>query len=101
MHRLQVSYPTPPDPAAFLRYDVEHHLPLARTLPDLLDCRYVQPQPLGPVDGVPFLLFEADFADPGAMFEALQSPIGAKVAADVPHYSPAGATLMHFDVPGR
>jgi uncharacterized protein (TIGR02118 family) len=101
MHRLQVSYPTPSDPAAFLRYYVEHHVPLARTLPGLLDCRYVQPKPLGPVDGVPFMLFEADFVDERALFNALQSPVGAQVAADVPNYSPAGATLMHYDVPGR
>ncbi len=30
------------------------------------------------------------------MGAGLQSEIGAKVAADVPNYSPDGATLFHF-----
>ena len=59
----------------------------------------MQPQPLGPADGAPFVLFEADFATEAAMFHALASPIGRAVADDVPRYSPAGATLVHFEVP--
>lgn len=101
MHRLLVSYPRPSDPDRFLDYYVQQHLPLARTLPGLIDCRYVQPQALGPGDDAAFLLFEADFADEQALFDALGSPAGARVAADVPNYSPAGATLMHYAVPGR
>jgi uncharacterized protein (TIGR02118 family) len=100
MHRLLVSYPKPSDPDRFLDYYVERHVPLARTLPGLIDCRHVQPKTLGPGGDAMFLLFEADFADEGAMFEALGSPVGARVAADVPNYSPAGATLMHYEVPG-
>jgi hypothetical protein len=46
-------------------------------------------------------VFEADFADEAAMFAALGSPIGAKVAADVPNYSPGGASLMHYDLPSN
>lgn len=99
MHRLLVSYPAPSDPARFLDYYVTRHVPLARTLPGLIGCRYLQPKALGPDGGAIFLLFEADFADEAAMFGALGSPIGAKVAADVPNYSPAGATLMHYNVP--
>jgi hypothetical protein len=44
------------------------------------------------------VLFEADFASEAAMLEALGSPAGRELAADVPRYSPAGATLMHFEV---
>jgi uncharacterized protein (TIGR02118 family) len=98
MHRLLVTYPRPADPAAFLDYYAGRHVPLARTLPGLLACRWAQPQALGPADGVPFVLFEADFASEGAMFEALGSDIGRAVAADVPRYSPAGATLVHYEV---
>jgi uncharacterized protein (TIGR02118 family) len=100
MHRLLVSYPKPSDPDRFLDYYVKRHVPLARTLPALIGCRYVQPKTLGPDGDATFLLFEADFADEGAMFVALGSPDGAKVAADVPNYSPAGATLMHYEVTG-
>lgn len=101
MHRLLVTYPNPPEPEHFLDYYFKHHLPLARTLPGLLDCRYIQPQALDSAGEVAFLLFEADFADAGAMFDALGSVVGAKVAADVSNYSPGGATLMHYDVPAR
>lgn len=99
MHRLLVSYPHPADPVAFLDHYVNRHVPLARTLPNLLGSRWVQPQALGPAEGAPFLLFEADFASETAMFEALGSEAGRAVAADVPNYSPDGATLVHFEVP--
>ena len=101
MHRLLVAYPRPADPARFLDYYVSRHVPLARGLPGLIDCRWMQPQPLGPGEAAHFLLFEADFASESAMLAALGSPVGAQVAADVPNYSPAGATLMHYAVPGR
>lgn len=78
-------------------YYVVRHVPLARTLPGLLGCRWMQPTSLGP--GGHFLLFEADFANEATMFAALSSPIGAQVATDVPNYSPAGAALMHYAVP--
>lgn len=99
MHRLLVTYPRPADPAHFLDHYVGRHLPLARTLPGLLACRWMQPQALGPGEAAAFVLFEADFATEAAMVEALGSAIGQAVAADVPHYSPAGATLVHFEVP--
>lgn len=101
MHRLQVTYTPPADPAHFLDYYVQRHVPLAKTLPGLLACRYYQPKPLGPGQQTSFLVFEADFADEAAMVAALRSPIGAQVAADVPNYSPAGATLGHYEVPSN
>ncbi|RYF42084.1 MAG: EthD family reductase [Comamonadaceae bacterium] len=99
MHRLLVTYPRPADPQRFLDYYTSRHVPLARTLPGLLACRYMQPQALGPGEAAHFLVFEADFESEAAMFAALGSPTGAQVAADVPNYSPGGATLMHYDVP--
>ncbi|MFG5408804.1 hypothetical protein ABXN37_12795 [Piscinibacter sakaiensis] len=41
----------------------------------------------------------ADFASAEALFAALGSPAGEAVAADVPRYSPGGATLLHYEVP--
>jgi uncharacterized protein (TIGR02118 family) len=99
MHRLLVTYPKPADPARFLDYYANRHVPLARKLPGLLGCRYMQPLALGPGEAAYFVVFEADFASESAMFAALTSPIGAEVAADVPNYSPAGATLVHYEVP--
>lgn len=98
MHRLLVTYPQPADPAKFLDYYTRQHVPLASKLPGLLAYRWVQPQTLGPATGAAFVLFEADFASEAAMFAALESPVGREVAADVPNYSPAGATLQHFEV---
>lgn len=98
MHRLVVTYPRPIDPAHFLDYYVGKHLPLARRLPGLLGSRYGVPTALGPGEPAHFLLFEADFESEAAMMEALGSEIGTKVAADVPNYSPAGASLMHYKV---
>jgi uncharacterized protein (TIGR02118 family) len=99
MHRLLVAYPQPADEARFIDYYTRHHLPLARTLPGMLACRWMRPAPLGPQPAPHFLLFEADFASAEAMGAALASPEGAAVAADVPNYSPAGALLMHYEVP--
>ena len=101
MHRLLVTYPAPADPQRFLDYYVGQHVPLVRRLPNLLDCRWMQPKALGPGETPHFLLFEADFASEAVMLQALGSALGAQVAADVPNYSPGGATLMHFEVPGR
>ena len=99
MHRLLVTYPAPADPARFMDYYVERHVPLARTLPGLLGCRWMRPAALGPAEPAHFLIFEADFADEETMLAALGSEVGARVAADVPNYSPGGAALMHFAVP--
>lgn len=100
MHRLLVAYPMPANADHFMDYYVTHHVPLARKLPGLLDCRWMRPAALGPGQPAHFLLFEAEFADESAMFAALGSPIGAQVAADVPNYSPGGASLMHYAVSG-
>tara|TARA_R110000751_G_scaffold234229_9_gene335818 strand:+ start:124438 stop:124740 length:303 start_codon:yes stop_codon:yes gene_type:complete len=97
MHCLTVLYTTPDDPDAFRSYYVDQHLPLARTLPGLIKATYAFPEPLGPGD-TPFCIFQAYFEDAAAMGAALQSEIGAKVAADVPNYAPKGAVLCNFPV---
>lgn len=98
MHRLVVAYPQPADPVRFMDYYTSRHLPLAARLPGLLASRFHRPEALGPGEPAHFLLFEADFADQAAMLAALASEAGARVAADVPNYSPAGASLMHYPV---
>ncbi|MCA1525322.1 EthD family reductase [Bradyrhizobium yuanmingense] len=99
MHCLTVLYPTPDDPSAFRAYYVDKHVPLAATLPSLVRHHYAFPQRLGPGEA-PFCIFQAFFSDAAAMDAALGSEIGRKVAADVPNYSPKGATLCHFKIEG-
>jgi uncharacterized protein (TIGR02118 family) len=95
MHCLTVTYPAPKDPARFKAYYEATHVPLAKQLPGLKSCSFAYPEALGPTP-VPFCIFQAWFEDDAAMFAALGSEAGRKVAADVPNYSPDGATLFHF-----
>ena len=99
MHKLLVLYPKPADVAAFMTYYVERHLPLALDLPGLRSNRYYRPEMLSPGDSV-FLIWEGVFDSTEAMFLALKSEAGKKVARDVPNYSPAGATMLHFGLDG-
>jgi uncharacterized protein (TIGR02118 family) len=95
MHCLTVIYPAPKDPGHFKTYYEATHVPLARQLPGLKSCAFAYPEALGP-GTAPFCIFQAWFSDAAAMVAALQSDIGQKVAADVPNYSPDGATIFHF-----
>jgi uncharacterized protein (TIGR02118 family) len=97
MHCLTVLNPAPKDSAHFKAYYEGTHVPLARQLPGLKTCSFAYPDPLGP-GHTPFCIFQADFENAAAMFAALQSGIGGKVSADVPNYSPDGASLFHFPV---
>lgn len=98
MHCLTVTYAAPDDAAHFKTYYINTHIPLARSLPGLLSSDYGFPQPMrGPA---PFCVFHAYFEDEAAMEAALKSEIGARVAADVPNYSPSGASLSHYPVQG-
>ena len=97
MHKVLVLYPPPKDPAHFKRYYEETHLPLAAQLPGLVSSRHTFS-----VEGVGgaspyFCIWEGEFSDAASMGAAMQSPIGQKVAADVPNYATGGATVLHFD----
>ena len=96
MHCLTVIYPRPDDEAHFKKYYKETHIPLAKQLPGLKSSAYAYPAAIGPADKVPFCIFQAWFESPDAMGQAMQSDIGKKVGADVPNYSPKGATIFHF-----
>ena len=100
MHKLLVLYPEPADRLQFTTYYEATHLPLVRKLPGMLDCRYSFD--LSGQDGVPgyFAVFEADFGDGKALSQALSSPEGAKVQADVPNYATGGAVILSYPVAG-
>ena len=95
MHSLIVLYPWPDDPTAFKDYYQSKHIPLAAKLPGLVGYSYGYPQALGVERPPHFCIFEGRFESAETMFAALGSEHGQKVAADVPNYSPKGATLMH------
>ncbi len=95
MHVIQVMYPTPDDPEAFKAYYEATHVPLAAALPGLRSYGFGYPESLTPGDA-PFCIFRAVFDDAAAMMAALRSEQGQKVAADVPNYSPKGATMVHY-----
>ena len=99
MHCLMVMYPEPVDKARFESYYEQSHIPLAKLLPALKSFTFAYPVALGP-GSPPFCVFQAWFDSAEAMIVALQSEIGQKVAADVPNYSPGGATLCHFEPGG-
>jgi uncharacterized protein (TIGR02118 family) len=99
MHCLTVIYPAPSEAARFKAYYETTHVPLAKQLPGLKSCSFAYPQALGAAPA-PFCIFQAWFEDRDAMFAALQSDIGKRVADDVPNYSPDGATLFHFPLGG-
>jgi 4-carboxymuconolactone decarboxylase len=98
MHRVLALYAPPKDPAHFKKYYEETHLPLAAQMPGLLSSRYTFS-----VEGVGapspyFCIWEGDFASEKAMAAATESPIGQKVAADIPNYATGGVIVLHFDV---
>jgi len=95
MHCLTVLYPPPADPAQFRSYYEDTHLSLAKQFPSLKRWHVAYPAPLGPAPA-PFCIFRAWFDSEAAMAAALQSEIGRRIAADVPNYSPGGATICHF-----
>jgi uncharacterized protein (TIGR02118 family) len=96
MYCLTVIYQRPDDPEHFKRYYLENHMPLAEKLPGLKGLHYAYPTGLGSKDNVPFCIFQAFFESREVMVKALQSDAGKQVAADVPNYSPKGATLFQF-----
>ncbi|AFZ69312.1 EthD family reductase [Deinococcus peraridilitoris] len=98
MQRLIVMYPHPDDPAAFMDDDQKQHLPLAAKMPGILGVSYGQVSPVGPAPAPYFLIAEIDFSDEDALQAALPSEAGAQTAADIPHFPPKGATLLHYPV---
>ncbi len=100
MHALFVLYPQPDDPEAFRDYYETKHAPLAARLPGLVAQSYAFPAALGPDPSPWFCIWRGEFENAAALEAALGSPVGEQVAADVPNYSPKGATLLHAELKG-
>lgn len=102
MHKLVVLYPEPTDREAFVSYYEQTHLPLATKLPGLLAWRYsmeISPDAQGN-SGAYFAIFEAEFENVETLREAMGSPEGQAVAADVPNYATGGAITLDYEVSG-
>jgi uncharacterized protein (TIGR02118 family) len=98
MHKLVVLYPKPTDPDHFREYYRGTHLPLVAQLPGILAWRYSFDVSATGAQSPYFAIFEADFADAGALQASMQSPQGAAVAADVPNYASGGAITLTYPV---
>jgi uncharacterized protein (TIGR02118 family) len=98
---MTVLYPQPRDRQAFRAYYAGTHVPLVTKLPGLRAYRYAfdisSPQGASPY----FCIFEAEFDDRWAVMSAMASTEAQALAADVPNYSPAGATMLMFEVHDR
>ena len=92
MHKLLVLYPEPTDRDAFERHYRDTHLPLCAKLPGVVELSFA----LGIDDGPYWAVFEATFASGGALGEALGSPEGQAVQADVPNYATGGAVVVTY-----
>ena len=99
MHKLVVLYSEPADPSHFRDYYVTNHLPLVMNLPGLLSWRYSFDVAATQGQTPYFAVFEAEFADAGAMAAARASPQGQQVTADVANYATGGAVVIHYPVP--
>ena len=98
MHALFALYPQPDDSTAFRDYYETKHVPLAAKLPGLVAQCHAFPAALGPEPSPWFCIWRGEFEDAAAMEAALASAVGQEVAADVPNYSPKGATLLHAKI---
>ena len=98
MHKLVVLYSKPADPDHFRDYYVTNHLPLVMRLPGLLAWRYSFDVAATQGQTPYFAVFEAEFADAGAMTAARASPEGQQAAADVANYATGGAVVIHYPV---
>jgi uncharacterized protein (TIGR02118 family) len=96
MHKMLVLYPHPQDEKKFRPYYERTHIPMAKKLPGLIDCRYSFS-----IEGVRapspyYCVFEAEFASAAAM----GSPQGQAVPADVPNFATTMPVVVHYEVEG-
>jgi uncharacterized protein (TIGR02118 family) len=104
MHKLLVLYPTPTDPEHFRRHYEAVHVPLAKEVPGIRELRYGFDAVTdgGGLDRTAsfFCVFEALWDDEQSMLDALGSPAGQAVIADVANYATGGFVRLHYEVAG-
>jgi uncharacterized protein (TIGR02118 family) len=98
MAQLTVIYKTPKDAAAFDKYYVETHIPIAKKIPGLRKYHISQgpvASPAGP-SGV-HLIATLTFDSMAAIQAGFASPEGHEAAADVAKFATGGVDMMFFD----
>ena len=98
MAKIIAVYKTPKNAAAFNRYYVSTHVPLAKKLPGLRNYE-VSSSPVGlPIDpGGVHLVAILGFDSADAIRAALGTPEGKAVAGDLANFADGGVDLMVFD----
>ena len=89
--KITINFSDPVDPDAFVRHDVETHVPLVNALPRLRGFEYARA--VTNFGGSPpdvFWSISMTFDDEAAMHAAFVSPEGKATMADMPNY-PAGS----------
>jgi uncharacterized protein (TIGR02118 family) len=99
MVKLTVLYGPPTDPAAFDKYYLESHVPIADALPGLR--RNEVSRVSGTLDGsTPLYHLQAElyFDSADALTAAVRSEEGAATAADLANFATGGVTMMISEV---
>ena len=98
MARLVVMYRTPKDAAAFDRYYVDTHVPIAKKIPGLRRYEVSQGPVATPAGASSFhLVATLHFDDMAALQKGLASPQGQAAAGDLQNFATGGADLYFFD----
>lgn len=95
MIKLTVLYGHPTDTSAFEKYYSETHLPLATKTTQIVKTEFTTFLPNA--DGTApayYRMAELYFNNPAEMQEALTSPEGREMAADLGNFASGGATII-------
>lgn len=97
MSKLIVLYKKPNDPKHFDKHFREVHAPLAQKLPGLRGFSFGPTRALDGGEGEFFWTFIGTFDSLKAIKDALASPEGQKVVADIPNYYHGMPTILHLE----
>jgi uncharacterized protein (TIGR02118 family) len=95
--KIIVLYKKPADPAHFDKHFREVHMPLVQKMPGLKSASFGPTHALDGSEGAYFWMFIGTFGSLKAIHDALGSPEGQKVVADIPNYSPDAPTILHLE----
>jgi uncharacterized protein (TIGR02118 family) len=97
MAKLVVLYTKPADPTHFDKHFRSVHMPLVQKMPGLRSFNF---GPASQLDGQPgafFWSFIGTFDSREAILEALGSPAGQDVVADIPNYFQGDPVILFLD----
>jgi len=98
MARLVVMYKTPRDGAAFDKYYLETHVPIAKKIPGLRKYEISQGAVASPAGTSPYYLVAIlHFDDVAAIQAAFGSPEGKVAVDDLQKFASAGVDIFMFE----